>query len=300
MKSFIIVLIVLIVLSGGNPRGDEQKDVPILTVQQDQNAGTIAVFGDNHQVPLLTQNAKPNIRPYIHPILAPDGKGILTEFSPAHHKHQTGLYWGLKQVNGRDYFMNWQGDYWRRISARVLEGKGRRVKWQVVYELLDEKASAILRETQNWSMQETDGKFLLDLEWRGEARINITLGKFYVGGLFLRMPWREGIPGDVINADGKRNREAEGQRAIWNDIGIRIDGREDPAHIAILDHPDNADFPVPWRVDNELGIGPSRQILGDWHIREGETEVIRYRLIVYTGAFSEAAITRLWKEYSGE
>ena len=83
--------------------------------------------------------------------------------------------------------------------------------------------------------------------------------KFYVGGLFLRMPWREGIAGEVINADGKKNGEAEGQRARWNDIGIQIDGRKDKAHIAILDHPENADSPVAWRVDNELGIGPGRQ-----------------------------------------
>ena len=121
--------------------------------------------------------------------------------------------------------------------------------------------------------------------------------KFYVGGLFLRMPWREGIPGAIINADGKRNNEAEGQRAIWNDIGIRIEGRQDLAHIAILDHPDNSDFPIPWRVDNELGIGPSRQILGDWIIPKSETEIIRYRLIVYTGELNDDVITSSWKEY---
>lgn len=291
------MLIFLSIQTACNRRKEEKKGVQILTAHHDQNAGTITVFRKNDPKPLLIQNAKPEIRPYIHPIIAPDGKGVLTEFSPAHHKHQTGLYWGLKQVNGRDYFMNWQGDYWRRISARVMEGKGQRIEWQVVYDLLNDEGNAILTETQNWSVREANGKFLLDLEWKGAAKIDITLGKFYVGGLFLRMPWREGIPGEVINADGKRNKEAEGQRALWNDIGMQIDGREDLAHMAILDHPDNAGFPIPWRVDNELGIGPSRQISGDWSIRKGETAVIRYRVIVYTGAFNDAAITRSWKEY---
>ena len=41
-----------------------------------------------------------NHRPYIHPIVSPDGKGILTEYSPGHHKHQTGLYWGFTRING--------------------------------------------------------------------------------------------------------------------------------------------------------------------------------------------------------
>ena len=55
----------------------------------------------------------------IHPIAAPDGKGLVTEFSPEHHKHQTGLYWGFTRLNGRDYFHNPTGDYWRRVSATI-------------------------------------------------------------------------------------------------------------------------------------------------------------------------------------
>lgn len=299
MKSFIIVMILIIAHAGSNLMRGEQTHASILTLHHDPNDGTISVFRNDSEL-VLTQIAKPDIRPYIHPIIAPDGKGVLTEFSPAHHKHQTGLYWGLKKVNGRDYFMNWKGDYWRRVSTTVIEPKGSTVTWRTVYNLLDDKGDVILTETQHWSMQQRDEKFFLDLEWRGEAQTDITLEKFYVGGLFLRMPWREGIAGEVVNADGKRNGEAEGQRARWNDIGIQIDGRVDKAHIAMLDHPANADFPVAWRVDNELGIGPSRQILGDWKIQKGKTEVFRYRLIVYTGAFNSDTINRLWQEYTDD
>lgn len=271
----------------------------ILTVRHDQNTETISVFRDDNKL-VLTQNVKTDIRPYIHPIMAPDGKGILTEFSPDHHKHQTGLYWGLKKVNGRDYFMNWKGDYWRRVSARALREQGSMVQWQLIYDLLDESGNAILTETQTWSLQENNGKLLLDLEWQGEAKTDLTMGQFYVGGLFLRMPWHPGIDGEIINAEGKRNSEAEGQRSIWNDIGIHIDGRDDKAHIAMLDHPDNVDSPVAWRVDNELGLGPSRQILGDWSIQKGKSVVFRYRLIIYTGEYDQNNLNRLWKEYSNE
>jgi hypothetical protein len=277
---------------GGGTAGEKE-----LRIAQDEKAGTITVFRGDDQEPILTQNAQENVRPYVHPILAPDGQGILTEYRPEHHKHQTGLYWGLKMVNGRDYFMNGYGDYWRRVSASVVEEKGPSVKWRTVYDLLDEKGNAILTETQNWTMQEHDGKYLLDLEWRGKAKTDITLGKFYVGGLFLRMPWRKGIPGEVVNAAGQRNQEAEGQRAIWTDVGLQVEGRNNLAHIAIFDHPDNQAFPTPWRVDGELGVGPSRQILGDWKIDQGETEVIRYRLVVYTGELDPAGLTRTWKNY---
>lgn len=269
----------------------------ILSIRFDEQSEAISVFRNDKDL-LLTQHTKPTTRPYIHPIMAPDGNGILTEFSPAHHKHQTGLYWGLKKVNGRDYFMNWREDYWRRVSAGVIDQDGATVKWQTVYDLLDENGNVVLTETQRWSMQQVDGRYLLDLEWHGEAKQDVTMEKFYVGGLFLRMPWHEGIDGEVISSEGKRNSDAEGQRARWIDIGMPIDGRDDKAHVVILEHPDNAGFPNAWRVDNELGVGPSRQILGDWSIRKGESEMIRYRLIVYTGTFHNKTITRLWKSYT--
>ena len=68
----------------------------ILSVVYNHDAENISVFRKDSEL-LLTQNVHPHIRPYIHPIIAPDGNGTLTEFSPAHHKHQTGLYWGLKK-----------------------------------------------------------------------------------------------------------------------------------------------------------------------------------------------------------
>ena len=254
MKLYLILPIFLIALHSLNFPTGESDYAQTLTIRYDENAETISVF--RGETLLLVQNVKSDIRPYIHPIIAPDGIGVLTEFSPSHHKHQTGLYWGLKKVNGRDYFMNWKGDYWRKVSASVIADHGPTVKWQTVYDLLDEKGSAILTETQIWSMQQSEGKFLLDLEWRGEAKTEVRMEKFYVGGLFLRMPWREGIAGEVINAEGKKNGEAEGQRAKWNDIGIQIDGRKDKAHIAILDHPNNADSPVAMAGGQRTGYWP--------------------------------------------
>ena len=69
-----------------------------LTLRQDPSTHTISVYRDNVPAPILTQNAKPDFRPYLHPIVSPDGKSVLTEFSPGHHKHQTGIYWGLTRV----------------------------------------------------------------------------------------------------------------------------------------------------------------------------------------------------------
>ena len=35
---------------------------------------------------------------YIEEIIVSDGNSNITEYSPSHHKHQTGLYWGFKGI----------------------------------------------------------------------------------------------------------------------------------------------------------------------------------------------------------
>jgi len=276
-----------------------RKNTELLLVQ-DERAGTISVLRAGSREPIVTQNAKAGFRPYLHPIVAPDGKGILTEYSPGHHKHQTGLYWGFTRVNGRDYFHHPDSTYWRRVSAKILEPAGNEVKWQTVYDLLDSTGKAVLTETQTWTMREQQGKYLLDLEWVGEAQTDVTIGKYDYGGLFLRMPWQEGIKGEVINAARQRNEKAEGQRAMWVDVGMQVAGRDNLAHIAIFDHPNNKGFPQPWRVDSQLGIGPARARTGDWTIEKGRTETIRHELVVYTGDLNDVELTNTWSAYSGQ
>lgn len=302
-----------------------------LRVVQDEAAGTISIFRENGSEPILVQNCRPDHRPYLHPIMAPDGNGELTEYSPGHHKHQTGLYWGFTRVNGehlppdtlakweeelgkwwfykpdkpanvknkvgRDFFHNPGGDYWQLVSATVTADSGASVKWQTVYNMLDADGNTIMTETQKWTMQEEDGKFLVDLEWVGDAKEDVSINEFEYGGMFLRMPWRDDIAAGAINAARQRNNAAEGQRAMWVDVGMDIEGRDDQGHIAIFDHSGNAGFPQPWRVDGQLGIGPARSISGDWVIKKGQPEIIRHRIVAYTGDLNDLELTKLWTKY---
>ena len=149
----------------------------LLHIQEDEKNSKFEVFRENGTEPILTQVALPDQRPYLHPIVTPDGNDIITEYRPAHHPHQTGIFWGLKLVNGRDFFMKWQSDYYRRVSAGVLRPAGEQVEWQTVYDMLDEKGEVVITETQTWSMQATRDKYLLDLQWQGKARKDVTMGK---------------------------------------------------------------------------------------------------------------------------
>jgi putative membrane-bound dehydrogenase-like protein len=292
------LLLSLLIRVWSVPAAVPPSDSPLRLVHN-TSAGTLTVYPATGETPLLTQHARPDFRPYLHPIAAPDGKGVLTEYSPGHHKHQTGLYWGFTRVNGRDYFHHPEGTYWRRVGVEVLAAAGPEVRWRTVYDLLDSTGTAVLTETQTWAMRQQHGRYLLDLEWAGEAQTDVTIGKYDYGGLFVRMPWTPGIDGEVVNAARQRNEKAEGQPAMWIDVGMRVAGRPDRAHIAVFDHPENKGYPHRWRVDGQLGVGPIRARQADWRIRQGETEVIRHRLVVYTGPLSDVALTSLWSEFSG-
>ena len=295
-----LLLLVSALPSGAQDRDDAERVV--LRAEKNADRSTIAVYRDEEAEPILVQNAPRETRPYIHPIEAPDGNGVLTQIRPGHHTHQTGLYWGFKRLNGRDYFAACckpdTTGYYRRVSYHVVRGRGPQVRWQTVYDLLDEDGDPVLTETQSWTMQKVGDEFLIDLEWRGEAKVDVTIGEFFVGGLFLRMPWHEGVAGEVVNASGRAGSEAEAQRAPWIDVGMEIEGREDWGHIAMLDHPENAGFPIPWRVDGQMGVGPSRQIMGDWHLPAGQEEIIRYRIIAYTGELRPLEMNRRWSAFA--
>ncbi len=271
-----------------------------LTLRQDAETRAISVYRENVAQPILTQNARADFRPYIHPIAAPDGHGVLTEFSPSHHKHQTGLYWGLTRLNGRDYFHNPDKGYWRRVSSDLVIARGDEVRWSTVYHLLDDTGQAIMAETQVWTMRDFGDRYLLDLEWKGEGLVDLTVAKYEYGGLFLRMPWRSGMEGAAVNSNRERNERANNKRAVWADVGLKIEGRADLAHIAILDHPKNPGYPLTWRVDGQMGVGPSRAIAGDWQIAKGRAETFRHQFVVYTGKLDDVALTEACKTYTGE
>ena len=205
-----------------------------------------------------------------------------------------------KAIKGRDYFHNTGKDYWKRVSFDILDSIGKEVRWQTVYLMLDADGEPLMKEEQVWSLELKKGQYLLELEWNGEAIEEIVIGEMQYGGMFLRMPWKEGIKGEVVNFARQKNEKAEGQHALWMDVGMQVEGRDDMAHIAIFDHPDNRGFPQTWRVDSQLGIGPSRAIMGDWRISKGTTETIKHGLVIYTGELNDLDLTEKWKGYVGD
>ena len=329
MKRILILLIGVICLMACKQK--KEKEMASAAIKEpsfhiEQTTNEIKVFSDGGTSAVVIQNAKPHFRPYIHPILAPGTEVQLTEFSPEHHTHQTGLYWGFTRVNGtgasadelkkwfydpekpediqkkigRDFFKNPDGDHWQKVSSEVLVPEGKEVQWKTVYNMLDGDKNPILNETQTWTFTEKENKYFLSLEWQGEALTDITVNEFDYGGLFLRMPWEKGVKGEVVNAANQKDERANEKRAMWADAGMEIDGLDGWGHIAIFDHSANAGYPQPWRVDPQMGIGPVLAKSGDWQIKKGETKIFQYEVIAYSGDLDATKMTDLWGDYVGD
>src|SRR3954463_14694537 len=63
----------------------------LLRIHEGEDSSKFEVFRENGTEPILTQVARSDERPYIHPVVAPGGNGILTEYRPTNHPHQTGI-----------------------------------------------------------------------------------------------------------------------------------------------------------------------------------------------------------------
>ncbi len=261
-----------------------------------EGTDAIAVVRQGQDQPLLVFHAPADGRPYTHPIVAPDGRGALTEFSPGHHKHQTGLYVGFLKVNGRDYFHNRGADHYARVApVDDATAAGHDARWTTRYRWLDAQGGTVLTETQRWHLHDDGSAYVLDLTWTGTAgSADVTFAQHEYGGLFLRMPWTAATGGNATNSAGQTGPAAEGQRAPWAEVAVPIPGRDpaDPGRIAILDHPANPRHPATWRVDDQLGLGPAPSRPGAWTIPAGQSVTLRYRLVIGTGEANRARIEK--------
>ncbi len=261
-----------------------------MPIRSQHSAERIAISRVGAAKPLLVQNAAADARPFLHPILAPDGDGELTENEPPHHPWQHGLYTGLNDVNGYGF---WTESLTRNsqdgsfhplpLAAPIVEEE--RVAWKVVAQWKAPGGALLLTEAQHWKWEDRGGTFVLDLCWELQAATDLRFGSSSYGGLFLRMPWRRETGGAVLSSEGAGSQaEAEGRRARWMALSMPLPKcAAGCAGLAMLDHPGNAEHPSTWRVDDNMGIAPSRSIAGAWHLDQAETVSSRYRLLALFG-----------------
>ncbi|KKB12397.1 hypothetical protein VE25_07550 [Devosia geojensis] len=267
-----------------------------ITVSQDRENLVIA-RGNGQEV--LVHRIPAAARPTIHPIVAPDGNGILTEDRPGHHPWQRGLYTGFNLVNGVGFWRDepQDGDFAPRLLGEPV-ASGNTARWTIANRWTHPDGTPLIDEVQGWSLAVENELYVFDLTWTLNALEDVVIGQFMAGGLFLRMPWTPEKGARALNSNGLADKDGEKQRADWQSVWMPIDGRSDGAGMAIMDHPSNPAHPTTWRVDNEFGISPSRVIAESWKIESGSAETYRFRVLTFTGPIVPDDIQRVWKDFA--
>ena len=125
---------------------------------------------------VLQHNARPGLRPYIHPLRIEDGQACLTEDSPWHHPWQHGIQTGFHGVNGCDFWLD-PGQHPDLVIGTIEAGPPRIVGreppcWEIEAIWRHADGSYLLVERQTWSLHRMDGKFFFGsgLDSAGDSR----------------------------------------------------------------------------------------------------------------------------------
>ena len=249
---------------------------------------------------LLTYVMEDQKRPHLHPVRDASGEQVLTADRPEDHPWQHGIFTGFHRVNGFNY---WKEDQGRQRFVRLLNLKDEpgKAAWTSLIELVAPNGDVVLEEENTIVIHapQSPDSYRIDFTLILRAREKeVQFGKFFVGGLSVRMPWdRENPRQTHLNSNGLRGRAGEQKRAAW--CTVEQPFSEDVFGFAIFDHPSNANHPPAWRVDEQGLINPNISGLADWSIPAGEERRFEYRILVYRGPAKKEQLADEFQRFSG-
>ena len=268
--------------------------------------------GNESWIDLATFVMDPQLRPYLHPLRDPSGRVVLTEDRPDDHPWQHGIFTGFHRVNGFNY---WKEDQGKQRFVRLLGGRAAapsaaaglvadpdRVSWRALVEFIAPDGAAVLEEENaiTFHAPESADAYVIDFDLLLRAKDrDVNFGKFFVGGVSVRMPWDKAKPRHThLNSNGLRDRACEQQRAAW--CNVERPFGDDTFGIAVFDHPSNANHPPAWRADEQGLINPNVSGLADWSIPAKSERLFRYRLLVYRGSATREQLTARFNTFVTE
>ena len=284
MRFKLAISVILLVSSGAASelKLDRQPGKLVIQSRARSEAGWTA---------LLTYVMEKGKRPYLHPVHDASGKQVLTDDRPADHPWQHGIFTGFHRVNGFNY---WKEDQGQQRFMRLLDLKEEpaKIAWTSLIELIAPNGDVVLEEENTIVVHapESADSYRIDftLVLRAKEK-EVQFGKFFVGGLSVRMPWDKENPRQThLNSNGLRGRAGEQKRAAW--CMVEQPFGNDVFGFAIFDHPSNSNHPPAWRVDEQGLINPNVSGLSDWSIPPGEERRFEYRILVYRGPARKAQL----------
>jgi hypothetical protein len=241
----------------------------------------------------------PKLRPYLHPLRDASGQVVLTEDKPADHPWQHGIFTGFHRVNGFNY---WKEDEGHQHFVRLLDLKetADAVSWRALVEFVAPNGSVVLEEEDVITIHapESEDAYAIDFDLLLRAKAtDVSFGKYFVGGLSVRMPWDKDNPHQThLNSNGIRGRDCEQKRADW--CTVERPFGDETFGIAVFAHPGNGNHPPGWRTDEQGLINPNVSALADWSIAAKQERRFRHRLLIYRGTAAREPLAARFEQFA--
>lgn len=277
--------------------------------------------------PFFTYNYKNAAKPYLYPVYGPDSQLMVRNFpmkdlkdEEHDHPHQKAFWFTHGAVNGVDYWT--EGEQKGRIVhqnfSKIKCSGNTGIIASHNYWIKPDRKTVQLKDERAIRFFGTEQKRYLDFYVRLTAiAADAVLGDTKEGTFGIRlaetMRVKGGLnKGHIINADGLKDNETWGKRSFWVDyygpVNDQIMG------LAIFDHPQNPRYPTWWHVRdyglfaaNPFGIhdfepktatGEKTPIdAGKLVLKQDESIVFQYRVILHKGNHEEGAIAEEYKKY---
>ena len=277
--------------------------------------------------PFFTYNYKKAAKPYLYPVYGPDSQLMVRNFpmkdlkdEEHDHPHQKAFWFTHGAVNGVDYWT--EGEQKGRIVhqnfSKIKCSGNTGIIASHNYWIKPDRKTVQLKDERAIRFFGTEQKRYLDFYVRLTAiAADAVLGDTKEGTFGIRlaetMRVKGGLnKGHIINADGLKDNETWGKRSFWVDyygpVNDQIMG------LAIFDHPQNPRYPTWWHVRdyglfaaNPFGIhdfepktatGEKTPVdAGKLVLKQDESLVFQYRVILHKGNHEEGAIAEEYKKY---
>lgn len=262
--------------------------------------------------------------PYIHPLPSPSGANLGrywpmvegVEGEETDHPHHRGLWMTHGDVNGHDF---WHGREGERIRHRgveeVEEGPDEASFVANLQWVVDDEV--VLNEKRRHRFFRPDEQSLaIEVTSRLEApEEDVVFGDTKEGTFAVRVDRtlrHEGplAKGHIADSEGRRDGDCWGKQSRWTAF-YGPDEKDEPAVVAILDHPDNLRHPTWWHARsygllaaNPFGIshfeGRDEPQAGAYTLPKGETLEQRYLVLLHHGDLDSASLEKHWQDFAGK
>jgi hypothetical protein len=272
-------------------------------------------------------------RPFVFPIIGPSGRSLTRmghPHDPVSHSHHNSVWFSHQFVGGVDFWSDRGG---RIVHVKVLrfEDTDDIAFCETENAWLDKEGKPVLHDKRRVSVQPlADKEWLLLLDLQLEARTaDVTLGESPFGLIGVRMAKTIGVAdggGTIRNSEGGTDEAGcfrkparwmdysgpiakveSGDRKPESDAGTADATIRNPQSairnpiiegIALFDHPQNPNHPVPFHCRDDGWMGASLTFPGALTVKKGEPMRLRYALYVHAGMPAPAQIDAQWKAFA--